>query len=751
MQELPARSATPAGLLPHGAPVGHAPVVAPSSGRRPAILNATPDAVSLLRSLRHRWLPAVLLGAFAATVSGVVVWHALPPSRHIAKAMLHVASSQPSIIFPTQEVRSNFEIYKQTQLRLLKGRAVLAAVLRDPEVKKLDIVKQLSRQDDPIAWLEREIRADYTGEVLNISMGGNGPEGLATLVNAVAESYLVEVVNVEAKDRRKRFVQLQEIYNDYSTRLKEKRAELEGLARKLGSADQSNVRLTHALALENRSMMERELLRIRMDLRQAEVELSVQRQSGKPNAGGAPVNDPAIEEAVRNDATVLDYQSRMRRLNAALASSSRVARNQDDPSVRRPQEELKSLTRLLRERESSIRLARARELRGAGGDGVPDSTTLENRVRILKETERLAEADLKGLSNEAGSINQSSMNLETLQNEIALAEAAAKRIGNEVEALNVELAAPSRVRLIEPADTPYLSADDRLRSAAMAGVAALTLVLGGISYADFLTRRVRSVDEVVLGLGLRLIGTLPPLPRRSSRAKPRPDDARPPLWHGELIEAVDSTRTNLLNSTTEFPIRSLIVTSAVSGEGKTSLACHLATSIARTGRKTLLIDGDLRCPEIHRIFDLPARPGLSEVLRAESEVEPAIHPAAFPNLWVVTAGLCDDQALQGLAQDRLRVLLDRLKARFDFIVVDTPPVLPVADAALIANQTDAYVHAVLNGVSTLPLVFAAYERLQGFGIPSFGVVVAGVPGRGYGGDYNYLKGRTGPASRPEIK
>jgi succinoglycan biosynthesis transport protein ExoP len=751
MQELPARSATPAVLLPAGAPVGHAPVVAPSRGGRPAILSATPNAASLLGSLRRRWFSAALLGALAATVSGVVVWHALPPSRHIAKAMLHVASSQPSIIFPTQEVRSNFDIYKQTQLRLLKGRSVLAAVLRDPEVEKLALVKQVARQGDPIAWLDREIRAEYTGEVLTISMSSDGPEGLATLVNAVAQSYLVEVVNVEAKDRRKRFVQLQEMYKVYSARLKEEREQREGLARKLGSADQSNVRLTHALALENRSMMERELLRIRMELRQAEVELSVQRQSGKPAAGGAAANDPAIEEAVRDDAMVLNYQARIGRLNAALASASRLARRQDDPSIRHPQEELKSLTRLLREREAAIRLARARELRGTGGDGPPGSSTLEDRIKILKETERLAEADLKGLSNEAGSINLSSMSMETLQNKIAVTEAYTKRIGNEVEALNVELDAPSRVRLIEPADTPYLSSDNRLRSAAMAGAAALALVVGGISYADFLTRRVRSVDDVSVGLGLRLIGTLPPLPRRGSRARSSPGDSRPPLWHGELIEAVDNTRTSLLSSTSAFPIRSLIVTSAVSGEGKTSLACHLATSIARTGRKTLLIDGDLRCPEVHGIFDLPARPGLSEVLRFESEIEATIHPAAYPNLWVVTAGQCDDRALQGLAQDRLRVLLDRLKERFDFVVVDTPPVLPVADAALIAKQTDACVHSVLNGVSRLPQVFAAYERLEGFGIPSLGVVVAGVPDRSYGGDYDYLKGRTGPASRPEIQ
>lgn len=752
MQDPPARSATPSGQIAFDAPPGQAAVVPPTWGRRPAILDAAPGAASLLGSLRRRWLPAALLGVLGAVVAGNVAYRALPPARHVAKAMLHVASTQPNIIFPTQEVRSNFDIYKQTQLRLLKGRSVLAAVLRDPEVKELKPVKEASRQGNPIAWLEREIQADYTGEVLSISMGGDGPEGLATLVNAVAQSYLVEVVNVEARDRRKRFVQLQGIYKDYSGRLKEKRNELEALAGQLGSADQSNVRLTHALALENRSMMERELLRIRMELRQAEIELSVWRESDKPIAGGTLAGGEAIEEAIRDDAIVVDYQVRIRRLNAAIASASRLTRKPDDPSVRRPQEELKLLTRQLRERESAIRLDRDRELRGRGEDATSGSPTiLENRIKVLKETERLAESDLKGLSKEAGAINQSSMSLETLQSEIAIAEAATKRIGGEVEALNVELEAPSRVRLIEPADTPSLSGDKRLKSAAMAGAAALALLVGGITYADFLARRVQSVDEVVLGLGLRLIGTLPPLPKRKSKVASKPVAGRPPLWHAELIESVDNLRTNLLNSAAARPVRTLVVTSAVSGEGKTSLACHFATSIARAGRRTLLIDGDLRCSDIHGIFDLPASPGLGEVIRGEAEAGPAIHPSAFPNLWVLTAGLCDEQALQALAQNKLRDLLGRLKREFDFIVIDTPPVLPVADAALIAEQADAYVHAVLSGVSRLPQVFIAHERLQGLGIPTFGVVVAGVRGLNYGGKYDYHQGRKGPASRPEIE
>jgi succinoglycan biosynthesis transport protein ExoP len=748
MQDLPARSSTSAGQGLSETAIEPSTPVAAILGRRPAILDAPPNVAALLGSLKRRWLLAAVVGVFGAACSAVAVYHVMPPARHVAKAMLHVASTQPSIIFPTQEVRSTFEIYKQTQLRLLKGRSVLAAVLRDPKVKDLNLFKQAANQSEPISWLEKEIQAEYTGEVLNISMSGDGPEGLAAIVNAVAQSYLVEVVNAEVKERRNRFEELQGIYRQQSDRLQSKRKELEALAAKLGSGDQANVRQMHAMALGSRTMMERQLLQYRLDLRESEIQLSVLREAEKPVVEGESFSAEAVEQAVRGDEVVLDLEARIRRLSAAVASASRLARQANDPSVRRPQEDMKHLTRQLRERESAVRQVRSRELKAIGPVGPNGSLAgLENRIKVLKETMKLAEADLKGLSSEAGAINVSSMELEKLQNEIALQEEAHKLVGKEVESLNVELKAPSRVRLIEPADNPSLSGDKRLKLAALTGVATLALVVGGITYSDFLTRRVRSTDDVVLGLGLRLIGTLPPLPRRQRTSRPR--STAPPLWHAELIESVDNLRTNFLNSASGRSIRSLVVTSAVSGEGKTSLACHLATSIARAGRKTLLIDGDLRCSEIHGIFDLPTCPGLSEVIRCEADVSASIHASAFPDLWVLTAGLCDEQALRALAQDKLRDLLGQLKRDFDFIVIDTPPVLPVADAALIAEQADAYIHAVLGEVSQLPQVFTAHERLQSLGIPTFGVVVAGVRGINYGGKINYHQGRLGSAPRAE--
>src|SRR5262245_38550266 len=144
-QDFPGRPAWPA----HTESAAGAPHAAPTVGsRRPAALTAAPTLFTLLGALRRRWRMAVLLAALTVPLAAGLVWKAIPPSRHVARAMLHVASSRPNVIFPTQETQTNFEIYKQTQLRLLKGRIVLAAVMRDPNVKALDLIERLSRQGD---------------------------------------------------------------------------------------------------------------------------------------------------------------------------------------------------------------------------------------------------------------------------------------------------------------------------------------------------------------------------------------------------------------------------------------------------------------------------------------------------------------------------------------------------------------------------------------------------------------------------
>jgi succinoglycan biosynthesis transport protein ExoP len=164
---------------------------------------------------------------------------------------------------------------------------------------------------------------------------------------------------------------------------------------------------------------------------------------------------------------------------------------------------------------------------------------------------------------------------------------------------------------------------------------------------------------------------------------------------------------------------------AVGGEGKTSLASLLAASLARAWRKTLLLDADLRKPEAHQLFHTELEPGLSEVLRGEAEPADVIQPTDLSRLWMISAGHWNAHAVQALAQDGAGRLFDPLKEQFDFIVIDACPILPVADALLLCTHVDAVLLAVRSGVSRLPVVQAARQRLAALEAPLRGAVLMG--------------------------
>ena len=153
-----------------------------------------------------------------------------------------------------------------------------------------------------------------------------------------------------------------------------------------------------------------------------------------------------------------------------------------------------------------------------------------------------------------------------------------------------------------------------------------------------------------------------------------------------MLDSFDSIRTQLLRDDGAEAARVLLVTSAAAGEGKTTLAGHLASSLARAGRKTLLIDGDLRRPSVHQLFELPQQPGFSEVLLGEVEAADAVQNTPQDGLAVIAAGQWDREVMQALARDGLEGIFEKLREEFDFIIVDSHPVLSATDSLLIGQH-----------------------------------------------------------------
>jgi capsular exopolysaccharide synthesis family protein len=207
------------------------------------------------------------------------------------------------------------------------------------------------------------------------------------------------------------------------------------------------------------------------------------------------------------------------------------------------------------------------------------------------------------------------------------------------------------------------------------------------------------------------------------------------FWGSQLSESVDGIRTTLLHDASVEALQVVMVTSAVGSEGKTTLASHLATSLARAGRRTVFVDCDLRRPTAHLLFDVPNEPGFSELLRGETTVEEVVRATNLAGLWMIPAGQVDSQALRELASGAPGKAFSRLKEQFEFIIVDSSPLLPVTDALTIGQHADGVILALLHNFSQLRCVFAACDRLAQVRIRVLGAVVNAVRGSGYGPAY----------------
>jgi capsular exopolysaccharide synthesis family protein len=175
-------------------------------------------------------------------------------------------------------------------------------------------------------------------------------------------------------------------------------------------------------------------------------------------------------------------------------------------------------------------------------------------------------------------------------------------------------------------------------------------------------------------------------------------DGKYPLLSGgvpaNFSEAFRALRTNVLFSSAQEGARSLVVTSTGPGEGKSMVASNLAISLAQAGQRVLLIDADMRKPKAHEIFGFKQEPGLSNVMVGSTKASDAVRKTTISGLWVLGAGRIPPNPAELLGSARFREFVTSLKAHFDWIIIDTPPVMAVTDSVLVANHASGVVFVV---------------------------------------------------------
>jgi succinoglycan biosynthesis transport protein ExoP len=266
----------------------------------------------------------------------------------------------------------------------------------------------------------------------------------------------------------------------------------------------------------------------------------------------------------------------------------------------------------------------------------------------------------------------------------------------------------TNVRVVDPAEVPRGPISPNLRAdMTFALVAGLVLAVGLAFGFEYLDNRIKTPQELKAHLGIPFLGMVPTVPNDRDK-NPLLDNGVPP----NFAEAFKSVRTNVLFSSAEDGLRSVVITSAGPGEGKSLVASNLAVALAQAGQRVLLIDADMRRPRVHEIFGGEQEPGLSNVLAGNAKTSEAVRKSKTSGLWLMPAGHIPPNPAELLGSRRYSDFIASLSAHFDWVLLDTPPVMVVADSSIVANQSTGVVFVVRADHTSRHAVRAAVEQLE---------------------------------------
>lgn len=240
----------------------------------------------------------------------------------------------------------------------------------------------------------------------------------------------------------------------------------------------------------------------------------------------------------------------------------------------------------------------------------------------------------------------------------------------------------SNIRVVDPAERPQWPTSPNKPRNLLAAIVGGGLTAMALAFLfEYMDSRIKTPDEIKAHLGLPNLGLLPLVVGRESEGYVRLDTSAPP----NFSEAFRMLRTNIMFSTAHEAGQSVLITSTGPGEGKSLVSSNLAISLAQAGRRVLLIDADLRKPKVHTVFDLPQEPGLSNVLVGNSKASESVLKSHLSGLWILPAGRIPPNPAELLGSQRFSDFVSSLKTHFDWIVIDSPPVMAVADASVISH------------------------------------------------------------------
>ncbi len=698
------------------------------------------------RAFRRHWWQILPLWALAAAP----LWAYLPrwfPNTYEATSVIQVGEGG------ARDDAAGFATLKATQARrVVSPKMVKQALENDPDLGRHLAAEAKTDQE---AAILRGITATLhpNTNLIQVTMIAAKDDALGAIVDGVIQAYLKGATDFDEAGAAEMSIKLKNLASQKTVQVEAARKRVAELGTSIGSVDAAQGRERHAAAIAQHKALSEELLKTDLQVveQQAKLQRAVQQEAER--AAAPPPPQDGEKAAIVAFYKLPEVKSIKEQLDA-VEQKLELARREPGKGGETSRKSLQARADDLRRQVDNLwdklkNVLKVAALAEPQAKPELESSRLEVEINGQKARQAMLNEKLAKMEAETHSGSSEVLQLEFARQDLARAEAVEKTMTESLsQAESVSVQPVARFVQEYKAKTTEQSASlPRWGVGVSAPLAWFLVLLGFFGLIEKRTGRILDPSDLPSKARLNVIGLVPPLPRTRPRAGlTSAAQQRSQMDFERFIQSIDQLRVMVCGrgDSQGRPRRSLLITSAGENEGKSTLAAQLAERSVNAGLLTLLIDADLRNPTLSRMFDRPESIGLANVLRGELLAEEAIVTVAEAGgFHFLPAGLVRDDLSRLLQSERLARLLESARESFDLVLVDSPPVLPVADALTIGQWVDGAILTVRHKVSRLPLVERASRQLSSVGISIVGAVVSGVKDR----HTPYYGSR--PASDPE--
>lgn len=681
---------------------------------------------------KRRW---TILTILIITVSIVAIGSFFIEPQYKATAVIQIERENPKLLSFEEiyALDSSQQTFYQTQVRLIKSRTLAKKVIDKIDFAKssqpsffskinlMQKIKELipysfdqakKEKKDPYApiinnFLDRlAVQPDRNSQIINISFIHGNAQISANAANAVADAFIES--NLEAKylTAKQAYdflnVQIKELMNDIA--LKEQEIQKYAQEKEIVSLD------------NNENITVQQLVELNTEYTRAQTKRIEKESIYKSVINGSADSIPEI----LNNNLIQELKTQYARLESEYAEKSKKFKAEWPEMI-----QLKSKLDKVKQRLDKETYDIVRKVRNGARAEYETALKQELSIKNMLDQQKTKTTDLH-----KNAILYNNLKTE-VDNKRALLQSLIKRQNEAGVSAELKDLGSSQIRIVDRAEVPREAFKPNKKLNILMALAIGLMIGIGISFfLEYLDRSLKNKEDVERYIKLPTIGVIPSLDgnRKSSHYSYAYEDylgkeeykilpkSIEKIVHASakssISEAYRSLRTAILLSTPHSPPKTILITSSQPKEGKTATAVNIAISLAQLNKKVVIIDTDLRKPRISKIFMIYNRTGVSNFLAGTIPPNQIIFRTEIPNLYIIPSGPTPPNPAELLATPKMTSLLEGCKKTFNFIILDSPPLLAVTDAQILANKIDGVVFVVHGGVTPKEAVKLGREKLQ---------------------------------------